>query len=184
MPMSEQPREGEKIMLQSILANPKRAILDIGAGAGKWGRLLCGNVAKIDGVEIWKPYINKYKLREVYDVVYAMDIREFDRFGNYHIIILGDVLEHLPYEDATVLVFKLKELLGQKGSKLEAVFLTIPITPCEQDGSVYGNPYETHRYQWTHRELVALGFKRLHQGWNRAGSVLVGTYIMERGKKR
>ena len=173
MPFSEQPEEGKMLMTQMILKNPKRKILDVGAGAGKWGKILSGKVEQIDCVEIWKPYIEQYRLKKIYNRVYNMDIMDFSSLSYYDVVILGDVLEHLHYKDAIKLVKRLKK-------SVEETYLTIPVSLCIQ-GEYMGNPYETHRYQWTHEELEELGFDLIHKGANASGSVVIGTYVM-RGK--
>jgi 2-polyprenyl-3-methyl-5-hydroxy-6-metoxy-1,4-benzoquinol methylase len=45
-------------VLQNIPSDAK--ILDVGAGCGTYSDLLRGYGYKIDAVEIWKPYIDKY----------------------------------------------------------------------------------------------------------------------------
>ena len=174
MPRSQQPAEGEKIIIDKILEKPKRWILDVGCGDGKWGDYLHGRVFKIDGVEICKKYIEKYQLYSKYDDLYNMDICNFSRFFLYSVVILGDVLEHLSHDKALALIDKLKKY------RL-VVYLTIPISKCIQDGTVYGNPHETHLYQWTHEELSALDFLKLHEGLNPNGLVRIGTYEMKCG---
>ncbi len=122
-------------------------ILDVGAGAGKYGHLLRAIYLdpKVDAVEVWEPYIKKYKLKSLYNKIYQIDIREFSNF-NYDLIILGDVLEHMSKEDAV----KVMNLI-----KLQAkmAIISIPICHCPQ-GHVHGNPYEEHvKDDWTHDEV-------------------------------
>ena len=172
MPRSQQPQEGEKIIVDKILGNPKnRWILDVGCGDGKWSEYLKGKVNHIHGIEICKKYIDKYDLKHKYTLLYNVDASNFDSYDIYNVIILGDVLEHLEHDKAIELINELK-----KNNLI--IYLTIPISKCIQDGKVYGNPYETHRYQWTHEELVELGFKQLHEGFNPNGLVKIGTYEM------
>lgn len=180
MPESQQPLEGQNIMLHDIFAEPCHIfILDVGAGDGRWGKLLRKNkpeyvmIERLDAIEIWQPYIDRYRLEDLYDKVVCVDAVEFQGWDEYNVIILGDVLEHLHRADA----LKLIEMLKEKKVK---IFLTVPITPCVQDGRVYGNPYETHRDQWTHEELEAQGWKQLHQGLNPNGKVTIGTYVLNR----
>lgn len=172
MPESQQPAEGERIMAAEILTNPCRCVLDVGAGDGKWGRILKGKVKRIVGLEVWSKYIRKYKLHTLYDKVVQADARRFNDWQRFDVIILGDVLEHMMRDDALALIEKLR----QAGPR---VYLTIPITPDPQDGSVYGNPYETHLDQWTHEELEAQGWKLLHRGLNPNKKVMIGTYVLD-----
>lgn len=171
MPPSQQPMEGEKIVLDRILYDPQLRVLDVGCGEGKWS-VLTGKVALCHGIEAWMDYAIKYKLKELYDKLFVMDVKDFENFSDYDVVIFGDVLEHLKYDDAVDVIGKIKD------SKVTA-YLIIPISLCEQDGMFYGNPYETHRYQWTHEELVSFGWKQLHEGHNPNGLVKIGTYVME-----
>jgi cyclopropane fatty-acyl-phospholipid synthase-like methyltransferase len=130
-----------------IRDNSPQTILDVGAGAGKYGHLIRAIYidAKIDAVEIWEPYIKKYKLKSLYNKVYQIDIREFSNF-NYDIVILGDVLEHMAKEDAV----KVMEMVK---SQAKMAIISIPVCHCPQ-GHVHGNPYEEHvKDDWTYDEV-------------------------------
>lgn len=169
MPKSQQPMEGERIIVERILRNPDRNVLDVGCGEGKWSDLLFEKIKRLDGIEIWRPCIEKYGLERRYDQVYNADVTKFSNFRHYDVVILGDVLEHLRHENAVALIGRLKD-------EVQDTYLTVPISFCEQNGTVYENPYETHQYQWTHEELVQLGFEQLHRGPNPNGLVMIGTY--------
>ena len=111
-----------------------KRILDVGPGIGTYSDLLCGKGYRIDAVEIYEPYINKYGLRKKYDNVFVGDILTFD-INDYDFIILGDVIEHLKPDDAINLIGKIiytgKECL-----------VAIPYTM--EQGEHEGNIYETH----------------------------------------
>lgn len=171
MPQSQQPEGGINIVLELILKNPEATVIDVGAGEGKWGKLLKGKVKRVDGIEVWSPYITKYNLTPKYDNLYNIDMVNFNYdSAAYDIMILGDVLEHLIYTQAIDFINKSKQ-------HVKTIYLIIPISTCIQDGAFYGNPYETHRYQWTHDELVKLfGFEIIHTGYNPNGLVKIGTY--------
>ena len=83
-----------------------RSILDVGCGHGFYYKLLKDHFKKFDAVEIWKPYIEEYKLEEIYDNVYNVNILEFD-FDYYDVIILGDILEHIEESEGIALIEKL-----------------------------------------------------------------------------
>jgi hypothetical protein len=172
MPKSQQPDEGQNILVDLILRSPDRVVLDVGAGSGKWGRLLFRKVKKIIALEVWKPHVVDDKLAQVYDEIVVGDVRNFVRWDEVDAIILGDVLEHLCREDALALVETVK-------SRGIAAYLTVPISECAQDGAVYGNPFETHLDQWSHEELTAIGWRQVHVGANEQGTVTVGTYVMD-----
>lgn len=172
MPESQQPMEGQKIMLEGILSNPNHRVVDVGAGDGRWGHLLKGKMQRLVAIEVWGNYVEHYHLRDIYDEVFIEDAKNFQAWGDFDVVILGDVLEHLHRVDALKLIATLKK------TKVK-VFLTVPITHCPQDGMVYDNPYETHLDQWTHEELERLGWEMIHQGLNPNGKVMIGTYIMQ-----
>lgn len=168
-------------MLAGILdGGPCQSIIDVGAGDGRWGKLIRvwaprmhANVQRLVGLEIWPRYVKKYHLESIYDEVIISDLRCYLYWDQFDVVILGDVLEHL-YQLAA---YNFVELLKKQRAR---VYLTIPITPCPQNGTVYSNPYETHLYQWTHEELEHYGWKELHQGPNPNGLVTIGTYELGR----
>jgi len=172
MPESQQPIEGRDLMIERILAGPCSHVLDVGAGSGKWGCLLKGKVRHLTALEVWVPVVEKYRLGDPYDEVVISDVRHFNQWDEYDVAILGDVLEHMNWASALTVIERIK------AAGIRA-FLTVPISLCEQDGTVYGNPYETHLDQWTHEELEATGWKLLHRGTNEAGTVEIGTYELE-----
>lgn len=169
MPRSQQPKEGELIVVSRLKVYNK--ILDIGAGDGKWAELLPDK--RLDAVEIWPEYVKKYNLQKKYKNLYIINIINFVKvkdITDWEVVILGDVLEHLDKEFGVELVSYLK-------CKKVKVFLIIPISgDTRQNGTCYGNPYETHRSFWTREEILSLGFTELHFGLNENGKVGIGTY--------
>lgn len=110
-----------------------KSVLDVGPGAGTYGKLLKGYgfTGKLDAVEIWAPYIEEFKLRETYDNVFNDDVRSMDLFP-YDYVIFGDVIEHLTYADAREV---LNGLFGR-------AIIAVPFTM--EQGEYAGNIYETH----------------------------------------
>lgn len=171
MPRSQQPVEGERMIVEEIRRMNYPTILDVGAGSGKWGQLL-KDIAVVDAVEVWPA--NARSIPDgLYRSIYEKDIAFFayqDLYpGVYDVVILGDVLEHLEGDIGQYLVEQLKRNVSN-------IFLTIPVTECVQDGNALGNPYETHRFQWSDKELRILGFNLMHVGANSNGLVAIGTY--------
>jgi hypothetical protein len=122
-------------VLQNIPLNAK--ILDIGAGCGTYSDLLRGYGYKMDAIEIWQPYIDKYELNKKYDVVYNKNILGMPAafYKKYDFFILGDVLEHLSAMEGQWLISFL-EMSKKK-------FLVAVPYQMEQD-EYEGNKYETH----------------------------------------
>jgi len=112
-------------------------ILDVGAGCGTYSDLLSGYGYKMDAVEIWKPYIDKYELNKKYGVVYNKNILGMPAafYKKYDFFILGDVLEHLSEMEGQWLITFL-EMSKKK-------FLVAIPYQMEQD-EYEGNKYETH----------------------------------------
>ncbi len=85
-------------------------ILDIGAGAGKYGEL----AKKIDpsvetiAVEIEKDYIKKFDLTSIYDKVWnisATDLINSKYYDlSFDVIMIGDIIEHLKKSDGIDLI--------------------------------------------------------------------------------
>jgi hypothetical protein len=122
-------------VLQNIPLDAK--ILDVGAGCGTYSDLLRGYGYKIDAVEIWKPYIDKYELKKKYGVVYHKNILAIDFviLDTYDFFILGDVLEHLTTEEAQYVMLFLK----QNNKKY---IVAVPYQM--EQGEHEGNAHETH----------------------------------------
>jgi len=112
-------------------------ILDVGAGCGTYSDLLSGYGYKMDAIEIWKPYIEKYNLKDKYGIVYNEDILKmpFNVLDAYDFFILGDVLEHLSVENAKWLMLFLKQNKKQ-------YLVAIPYVM--EQGEHEGNTHETH----------------------------------------
>lgn len=113
-------------------------ILDVGAGQGKYGRLLPEYV--VDACEVWRPYVDEYRLRDVYREVFICDVREFVASAYfdaevYDVVVLGDVLEHLPRADAEDLLSLICELTHE-------VLVVIPYRYVQ--GPEHGNDYQRH----------------------------------------
>lgn len=108
-------------------------ILDIGAGGGTYADLLNDLNYKIDAIEIHDAaipaIINKY------NTIFNMDLRDFNFFKNYDLVIMGDILEHLNIKDAQEILLK---VLAHTKWLLVAVPFNYPQGP-EDD-----NPTEEH----------------------------------------
>lgn len=111
-----------------------KRILDVGPGMGTYSDLLRSSGYRMDAVEIFEPYVDKYELREKYDNVYVNSIVVFD-IKDYDFIILGDVLEHLPENYA-------KELINDIVTSGKECLVAVPYEM--EQGEHEGNIHETH----------------------------------------
>lgn len=107
-------------------------LLDVGPGAGKYGRALSDY--DIDAVEIWAPYIDRFSLKSIYKTVYLGDILTFD-WKPYNYIILGDVLEHIELAAAQRLISAISN------SNIKCL---VAVPYMYEQGESEGNTHETH----------------------------------------
>lgn len=146
MPTSDP--ENKRWVLSKINKMRPFTILDVGAGDGGYAKLIKPILpdSKIDGIEVWEPYIKEYNLESLYDNVIQVDVREHEDF-NYDLVIFGDVLEHMSEADALA--------VWEKASKqAKWGIISIPIIHCPQ-GDVGGNPYEIHvEDHWTTERVL------------------------------
>ena len=157
-------------ILAEIRKDGPSSILDVGCGLGVYGFLcriylelyddknfmekLEGSRpwdVKIDALEGFRDYL-RFVPRWVYDEIIvdsALDAIAKIPDKAYDLVLAIAILEHFCKEEGTAFVTELKRI-GKK------IILTVPKDWREQ--SVSGNPYETHRSQWSFKELVTFGF--------------------------
>ena len=135
-------------IVYKILEIVPQTILDVGVGYGKWG-VLCTEYLtywksvkpKIDGVEIFENY--KSPAHGVYNKIFYSDVIDIlDEVGNYNLVLIIDVIEHLNREDGLRL--------------LDASKSYIVSTPeyWSPQGTCFGNKYETHISRWALDDFV------------------------------
>lgn len=107
-------------------------ILDVGAGGGTY-RNYMGFGYNMDAVELW-PEAVEY-IKPMYRNVYQKDIREFEYEQDYDLIIFGDIIEHLPVEDA-------KKVLAEASKHAKHILIGVPYH--SHRGPIYGNDAEEH----------------------------------------
>lgn len=121
-----------KFLLSQIL--PKGSTcLDVGACDGAYYELL-KDLYILDGVEVWKPNIERYRLGEKYRKLFPVDIRSLN-YGNYDLVIFGDIIEHLTIEEAQKVLDYAKE---------HSRYIVVAVPYMFKQGAIYGNPYEEH----------------------------------------
>lgn len=158
--------ESRPWIINKILNNDIRSIIDVGAGSGTYYDALKQTRYKgtMDAVEVWEPYAVEFSLKKKYRKLWIEDVRTFDRF-HHDLAIFGDVLEHMTVDEA----------LGvwDKASKYCAfAVISIPIIEYHQH-AINGNPYEEHiKEDWTHQEVLDT-FPNIVDSWQ--GNV-VGAY--------
>lgn len=115
--------------------NDKAKILDVGAGCGTYYNLLHDYFNYIDAIEIFKPNIENYNLRQKYHKVYNANIKDF-KYDFYDIIIFGDIIEHLEVNEA-------KKVLEYAYTRCTEMIVAIPYEL--EQGIEEDNIYEIHK---------------------------------------
>lgn len=120
---------GMEDALQAIVERRPTSVLDAGIGFGLWGMLLrqyldvwSGRIqreqwtTRIDGIEIDERRVQAHQ-RHLYTNVLVGDVRilvpQRAAEHSYDVILLGDVVEHLPKADGHALIGAAIELAGQ-----------------------------------------------------------------------
>ncbi len=174
--MPSSSKEGKLIIKEWLedFSFEVNTVVDLGVGNGTYHKLFCRKNpilkhSKWIGIEIWKPYIELYNLKNVYDHIEQEDIRlvDYQKFGNIDLVFAGDVLEHMTKEEAVNLIKKL--FLNSK-----RVIISIPIIHYPQD-EVEGNPFERHiKDDWSHQEMVDT-FPQIVKYWQ---GKTIGVYLL------
>ena len=126
--------------------NDIKTIVDLGCGSGTYPKLL-GDEYHWIGVDIWKPYVERFELKELYDEIITGDIEKC-KLPDGDCAILGDVLEHIE-KDGMIKTFH------RVNRKYKHIVISIPLNSDSQ--YVFeGNEYEKHRSIWTALELERL----------------------------
>jgi hypothetical protein len=146
-------KQGKFIAKALIKEANAPCVWDIGCGDGTYARLMDDRrtTQYWVGVEIWEPYIKEYELWNYYNQIFKVDARAYPFEGRVFketdLVIFGDVLEHMPEDDARKLILKAKE-------NFRYILVSIPIVHAPQ-GAVNGNPYEEHVKHWSFDEMHA-----------------------------
>ena len=168
MPFSSS--EGKGLFREWVLSFQPHRVLDIGAGAGGYADIIRdvhkeyakwyqGDVI-IDAVEIFEPYIERFKLREKYDQVMLNDVRNpffLASLGSYDLIVMGDVVEHIE-RNMMIEIWKALKF------KAKFIWISLPVkmgsagpwyagynqSPSEGDE----NAHELHVCDWDYQDLI------------------------------
>lgn len=150
--------EGKDWSLARFERTKPETVCDIGPGEGTYAKLFRPVHHGIwwTAIEIHKPYITKYKLKNTktrtdrYDEIHVDDARNVDNhLFHRDLVIAGDVLEHMPREDAVTLLQRI-EAAGAWN-----ILISVPIVEAPQ-GEVDGNPAEEHVHHWEFDDMAAV----------------------------
>lgn len=139
---------GKKEICDWIRKNFSRdaEILDVGAGDGKWRRLL-KDYSNMDAVEAFYP--NVWHINGLYRNIIVDDICNV-KYEHYDLVIFGDVIEHLYVEKA-------QKVLEYAKNHSRDVIVAVPFL--YEQHAIYGNPFEIHVQPDLTRELFAERYK-------------------------
>ena len=141
-----------------------KSILDVGIGFGRWGILFREFLEvwgdnnfkgewkrKIDGVEIFPPYIRPYH-KFFYDNIYTGDAFDLIKKTKkkYDLINCGDVIEHFEKDKAL-------EFINICLNKCDYLLINIPVGDNWEQGPVNGNVHEMHRSSWKKSDFTKFG---------------------------
>ena len=172
MPYSSE--EFDKVVMRLFSDWRYKRYLDIGAGAGKYGKMIKSLVGDchVTGVEVDKEYIENFDLQSTYDEIISDDIRTvIDGAQNvtYDVIIIGDIIEHLPKSDGLNLihfyVYRCKRML-----------IIYPSRYVQYD--VDGKKSESHRSVWGPQDFGYFEFEHKSSGY--MNLVIVKGYLEDK----
>ncbi len=167
MPTSHH-KQISKILDLVILNNPK-SVLDIGTGFGKYGMLIREYLELwdgrenykdfrrvIDGIEAYPDYITPVH-KFIYDNLYIGNASSVinNLSTEYDLVLLIDVLEHFEQLEGEIIINKILK-------RNKVLLISVPKLVEDQDDS-FGNPFEIHKSQWSKknfREYGATYFKK------------------------
>jgi len=126
--------------------------LDVGPGAGKYGRLVRSihRSAKILAIEIDAAYIEQFRLRDIYDEVLcgpASLLFGQDLDAAYDLVIIGDCIEHMKKSEGT-------DLLNFLAYRSKYIFVIYPVRWIQ--GSWHGHRSEAHVSVWSEADFAWL----------------------------
>lgn len=127
------------------------SVLDIGAGMGIYSIMAKQKGQHWTAIEVFAPYINMFNLRSRYDEIIVTDARyaNYEKIGNFDLIIVADMLEHMTKDESSELVMTLLQYCHN-------LLICFPIIHHEQHAGLEGNDFETHIDHWTEDEMREL----------------------------
>ena len=146
--------------IEEVLKVQPKSILDVGVGFGKYG-FLCREYletwkdrvfpnqwcVKIDGIDIFKSYLELEHNKVIYNNLYHGDaVGVLQTLDKYDMIIAMDVIEHMEKNKGIKLV---KDIL----SKSNICIINIPTGDWLHNKIVANNPAEEHQAIWVNEDL-------------------------------
>jgi hypothetical protein len=154
------------------LLRPAR-VLDIGPGAGKYGKIVReranaeGFATHISALEIDGEYITKFELPKIYDTIGHGDAYLLikDPKVRYDLVIMGDVIEHMPKSRGI-------DLLNFLVYRTGYICVIYPHEFCQDDWE--GHLAEVHISAWGPADFFG---GTLHREWGNIRLALIKGYL-------
>ena len=151
-----------------------KSFLDIGAGAGKYGKMIREMIpnANITGIEIDSEYINKFDLDGKYDRLLNTNIITFIRDNPgfvTDVVIIGDLIEHLPKSEGIDLI----NYLVYRTAKIIVVY---PRKYIQYD--IDNKSHEVHRSVWSANDFINFEFEIKER--NFISMIVVNGYLIDK----
>lgn len=145
----------DKTIEKFLIKHKFEHYLDIGPGAGKYGKIIRKNFpnAKITGVEAEQSYIKQFELKDLYDNVYPTQIEMFieDKPDfTTDVVIIGDCLEHLKKSDGI-------DLLHYLIYRVHYIIVIFPTKVIQY--SWQGHKREAHLSVWSKHDFAQFDSK-------------------------
>lgn len=161
----------DKTVEKFIKTHKFKDYLDIGSGAGKYGKIIktIFPEANIIGIEADKSYINKFKLKDFYTKIYHDYIENFINKNpdfRTELVIIGDCIEHLKKSDGI-------NLINYLIYRSKYILIVYP-TKCIQY-SWHGHKTEAHQSIWNKNDFE--GFEYKHYKKDFMNLVILNGYI-------
>lgn len=142
----------DDVLAQHLKRLGPARVLDVGAGAGKHGKIVRQHIQPqaLEAIEPTASYIEQFQLRALYNTVYNLTIQEFIQAHSrqsYNLVIIGDVLEHLFRSE----VLDVVDCLLYRTDWLLALWPT----NMPQNDEYENNRYEIHKSNFKLADLAA-----------------------------
>jgi len=142
-----------------LIPKETKTLLDLGTGKGELASYIKRRrKIVIDGIEIFKPYVDSLKKSGIYRSVIVGDITKIRLVNKeYDIVLCSQVLEHLQKEKAIRVLKCWEKYAGKR------IIVGVPNGRVNQ-GEYDGNKYQEHNSTWSRRDLEQLGYRVYGQG--------------------
>ncbi len=144
-----------------VIDRSAKSILDIGCGEGLPMRLIKKRmkVESSTGVDLFEPYIKKARNIQTHGSYELQDIRKLN-YGreSFDVVIASHVLEHLPKEEALMVLEKLERIAKKQ------IIIAAPIGEMYHP-EVDGNKLQLHLSEFEPEEFEKRNYRIIRYGW-------------------